>query len=257
MSELSLDRAAHHAWLVAQTTVPPTGVAVDLGCGHAEDLRLLAARHVGTAIRFVGIDISDAADASVRRAAATDSRISFQRASLNDRLPFEDASVDLAYSHNLIECLRDPASFAREIARVLRPGGQLVMAHWDWDSQLFDGVEKTAVRGLVAAFADWQQGWMEHADGWMGRRLWGIFNATGSFEGAVQARVLINTEYQVPWFGHQNALSFASLVKRGLAASEDYEGFLRDQEALQSRGQYFYSITGYAYVGHRRPLSEG
>lgn len=90
------------------------------------------------------------------------------------------------------------------------------MAHWDWDSQLFDGFDKAVVRRLVAAFADWQQVWMEHADGWMGRRLWGIFNATGSFEGAVQARALINTVYQAPWFGHQNAASFAGVSRRKL-----------------------------------------
>ena len=134
MSELSQDRAEHRAWLIDQTVVPPTGVAADLGCGHAEDLRLLAARHAGPGVRLIGVDISDAAESSVGTAAAADSRISFRRASLNERLPFEDASLDLVYSHNLIECLREPPSCARELARVLRPDGQVVVAHWDCDA---------------------------------------------------------------------------------------------------------------------------
>jgi SAM-dependent methyltransferase len=180
-----------------------------------------------------------------------DPRISLRQAALDGQLPLDDASVDLVYSHNLLECLADAGRFAREVARVLRPGGQAVIAHWDWDSQVYDGADKPRVRRLVHAFADWQQAWMAHADGWMGRRLWGVFNATGRFSAAVHARVLTNTAFEAPWFGHENAQAFRSLVKRGLAAAEDCEEFLQEQAALQARGRYFYSITGYAYVGRR------
>jgi hypothetical protein len=103
----------------------------------------------------------------------------------------------------------------------------------------------------VAAYADWQQAWMAHADGWMGRRLWGVFNATGRFAGAVHARVLTNTAYEPPWFGHENAQGFRGLARRGLAAAEDVERFERDQRALHADGRYFYAITGFAYVGRR------
>lgn len=51
----------------------------------------------------------------------------------------------------------------REAVRVLRRGGQLVVGHWDWDSQLFDGSDWALVRRLVHASADWQQAWMAHA----------------------------------------------------------------------------------------------
>jgi SAM-dependent methyltransferase len=39
------------------------------------------------------------------------------------RLPFEDASFDVAFSIYVLEHISDPAGFAREIARVLEPGG--------------------------------------------------------------------------------------------------------------------------------------
>jgi hypothetical protein len=85
----------------------------------------------------------------------------------------------------------------------------------------------------------------------MGRRLWGVFNATALFTGAVHARTLVNTAFEPPWFGHQNALALGSLVKRGLATAEDYERFMRDQTELHASGRYFSSITGFAYVGYR------
>jgi SAM-dependent methyltransferase len=247
---VSPDRAAHRTWLAALTEVPDGGTIVDLGCGRGEDLLLLAGRHP-KASRLVGVDASEASLAAAAEGTASDPRLSFQRAPLDGRLPFDDASVDLAYSHNLLECLPDPDAFAREVARVLRPGGQVVVAHWDWDSQLFDGSDKPLVRRLVGAFADWQQAWMAHADGWMGRRLWGVFNATGCFAGGVHARVLTNTAFEPPWVGYENAQALRSLVKRGLATREDVDQLLHEQAELHARRQYFYSLTGYAYVGRR------
>jgi SAM-dependent methyltransferase len=250
VSELPPDRAAHRAWLTSLAALPPGGAAADLGCGRGEDLRLLAAAQPAADARFVGVDASEAGLAAAT-AATADPRVSFRHASLDERLPFADGELDLVYSHNLLECLADPRRAALEIARVLRPGGQVVVGHWDWDSQLFDGSDKALVRRLVAAYADWQQAWMAHADGWMGRRLWGIFNATGRFTGTVEARVLTNTRYEAPCFGHENAQAFRSLVKRGLASADDHARFARDQAELHARGRYFYAITGFAYVGRR------
>ena len=230
--------------------VPSAGVVADLGCGRGTDLRLLAARHPDAEVRLVGLD-SSAEGVSAARRAATDPRLAFECADLGERLPFADGGVAVVYSHNLLECLADPGALAVEIARVLRPGGQVVVGHWDWDSQLFDGRDKARVRRLVHAFADWQQAWMAHSDGWMGRRLWGVFNATGRFSGDVHARVLVNTTYAAPWFGHANAQAFHALVRRGLAAPNDVAEFTGEQSALDGQGRYFYSITGYAFVGRR------
>lgn len=243
------DRAAHRAWLVSLTTLPAGGRAVDLGCGRGEDLRHLA-RHHPSGGELLGLDASPAA-ISAARAGAADERLRFAEAALDGPLPLADASVDLAYSHNLLECVADPARFAREVARVLRPGGQVVVAHWDWDTQVFCGRDKGRVRRLVAAYADWQQAWMAHADGWMGRRLWGVFHGEPRLEGAIETRVLTNTEFAAPWFGYENARAFGALARRGLAAAEDVDAFLAEQADLHARGEYFYSITGYAFVGRR------
>lgn len=249
MTQPSSDRAAHRDWLVGLTGALAEGVVVDLGCGRGDDLCLLAARHNGAGVRLIGVDASADAVAAVAGAMEADPRVAVRCASLDGRLPFDDASVDVAYSHNLLECLPDPAGFAREVMRVLRPGARLVVGHWDWDSQLFDGPDRALVRSLVHAFADWQQAWMAHADGWMGRRLWGVFQGAGLRDGAVHARVLTNTAYEPGCFGYENAQAFAALARRGLVSQADVERFLADQVALAAAGRYFYSITGFAYTG--------
>jgi SAM-dependent methyltransferase len=251
MIELPADRRAHVEWLLDLTALPHGGLAVDVGCGRGDDLCLLAGRYPDPDSRFVGVDRVAAASGLEE---LRDPRVTFRSAALDETLPFDDATLDLVYSHNLMECLPDHGRFAAEVARVLRPGGQAVIAHWDWDTQVYDGSVKAGVRRLVASFADWQQAWMAHADGWMGRRLSGIFARTGRLDGHVRARVLTNTEFASPWFGHANALAMGGLVKRGLASADDYEQFLHDQAALYARGKYFYGITGFAYVGYRNAV---
>jgi SAM-dependent methyltransferase len=247
------DLRAHRNWLLTFIDLPPGGTVVDLGCGSGDDLLALATRHPDPGARFIGIDASESAVATVAERAVADPRIDVGHHRLEGgRVPLADGSVDAVYSHNLLECIGDRPAFAREVGRVLRPGGVAVIAHWDFDSQVMDGTDKAAIRRLVHAFADWQQPWMEHADGWMGRRLWGVFAPTGLFDGAVHARVMTNTAFAPPWYGHARVQDFARLVKRGLASEEDFRLVVADLEALDRAGRYFYGITGYAYVGRRR-----
>jgi hypothetical protein len=52
-------------------------------------------------------------------------------------------------------------------------------------------------------------------------------------------------------YGHARAQDFGALVKRGLVAEQDYDEFLAEQADLNTRGKYFYSITGFVYLGQR------
>lgn len=142
-------------------------------------------------------------------------------------------------------------AFLRDVARIVRPNGTVVMGHWDWDSQTFDASDKTLVRRLTMAFSDWQQPWMRQSDGWTGRRLWGLFSSTGLFQGTIVARTLINTEFASPWYGFVRAEDFRSLAIARLVSESDVERFMSEQRRLSAEGRYFYSITGYVYVGRR------
>ena len=253
MPDEPLDRRAHRDWLLTLMPLATGGTAVDLGCGRGGDLLALAARTADPSTRFIGLDVSPNAVTAAGEAArvAGDVRLTFEVADLSARLRFADASVDLVFSQNLVECLVDRDAFVAEVARILRPGGIAVVVHWDFDSQVFDGTDKDLVRRLVHAFADLRQPWMAHVDGWMGRRLWGIFAPSARFDGAVHTRVLTNTTYAAPWYGHEMAGAMKALVKRSLVTAEEYARFLTGLEELDRAGRYFYAITAYAYIGRR------
>ena len=128
----------------------PIDVVLEIGCGSGNLVfeGRLPARTV------VGVDASLPAlmfCLSRRR----DSTFHFARA-VGEQLPFRDRSVDLVILIEVIEHLPDPALTLRQIARVLRPGGRLVMTtpNYDWPSP-WPLLEWLADRsGLVAPMKD-------------------------------------------------------------------------------------------------------
>lgn len=252
MSQHSPDVTAHRDWLTSWVELPDGGEVVDFGCGAGDALLDLAKRASTSDVRFVGVDRSESAIAKAQARATAGAAIDFTVADLAVPLPFGSASIEVAYSNNYLECVPDVDAFVHDVARILRPGGQVVFGHWDWDTQVFNGEDKVRIRQLVHAFADWQQDWMDHADGWLGRRLSGVFGSGGLFDGVTHARTMVNTEYGEPWYGYARAQDFRALAKRDLVPPEDVEGFLGEQEALAAAGRYCYSITGYVYVGRAR-----
>ncbi len=241
----------HRDWLVSLVPLAEPLTVVDLGCGKGEDLSALAARCADPATRFVGVDASpDAVDAA-RTALSSDARIEVICERLDDRLPFGDGAIDVVFTNNLLECFGEASALVCEIARVLRPDGTVVAAHWDWDTQLFDGPDRALVRRLTQAFADWRQDWMEHADPWAGRRLHGMFEGSGLFRGTVHARTLVESTFAPGCYGFERAHDLAELVGHGTIDARDYERFLSQQGNLQAEGGYFYAVTEFVYVGQR------
>lgn len=100
------------------------GDLLDIGTGTGRILELLAPR----ASRAVGIDRSPAMLGAARPAFA-DPRLRHVQLRQGDmyRLPVADASVDLAVLHQVLHYADDPAAAIREVARVLRPGGRVLV----------------------------------------------------------------------------------------------------------------------------------
>ena len=102
----------------------PFDLLVDLGTGTGRMLEVFAPRFR----RGVGIDLSPAmlayARAKLERAGLTHAQV--RRADLFD-LPLPDQSADAVMMHQVLHFLSDPQPAIREAARVLAPGGRLLI----------------------------------------------------------------------------------------------------------------------------------
>ena len=92
---------------------------LDVGCGtgvNAEQLRTMGHR-------VFGVDLSPTAVGGFRKAGFAGAV-----ADASTTLPFAEASFDLVFASEVIEHLADGESFLKELRRVLKPGGRLLLS---------------------------------------------------------------------------------------------------------------------------------
>jgi len=101
---------------------------LDIGCGAGVDT-ILAAMMVGPTGKAVGIDIvPEMLERAKSNQDMTDFKnVTFKRASGED-LPLTDAEFDVVISNGVINLIPDKDVFLKEVMRVLKPGGRLMLA---------------------------------------------------------------------------------------------------------------------------------
>ncbi|MCE9635151.1 MAG: class I SAM-dependent methyltransferase [Planctomycetes bacterium] len=98
---------------------------LDIGCGRGRTLRYVEALPGGIAerVEWVGVDLDPRLPERLHHRARWHAAL----ADISHGLPFRDAAFDVVVCEQVIEHLDDPAAALSEMARVLRPGGLLVV----------------------------------------------------------------------------------------------------------------------------------
>lgn len=220
---------------------------LDIGCGTGELLRAIS-RLVGNTSHLIGID---ARAASTAIAQAQHPAGEYRHHKFEQQLPFGDEQFALVLSTDVLECVVDKAALVQEMARVLKPQGRVVCAHWDWDTQVYASAQADLLRQWVHAFADWQQSWTETCDGLMGRKLWGLFQRSQRFTGHIEVFTLVETRYEPGQCGYDRLQDLKGLAERGVLALADYQRIYEEMTSLARCGEYFYSLNSYIYIGQK------
>lgn len=134
---LSTDRFSGVGNPLRVGTIRAGSVVLDHACGAGMDL-LLAARATGPQGRAIGVDLTPAMRTCAIRAAAQAGlldRVQLHEGTFED-LPLPDASVDYVISNGVLNLAPDKPRVMREVARVLRPGGELFLADVVLDREL-------------------------------------------------------------------------------------------------------------------------
>ena len=177
MRALDLPAAAVEAAVLSLVPERDAGRLLDIGTGTGRVLELLAPR----ISQGVGVDASKAMLALARSRLARPglSHCSVRLADMY-RLPFPDATFDLAVMQMVLHYAEDPPGVLAELGRVLRPAGRLILidlAQHDRNDLLtklahrWPGFTDDEMRGLLAD-AGLLQGEPVSIEGPLAIRLW-------------------------------------------------------------------------------------
>lgn len=113
---------------LAYSEVRDGDVVLDLGPGAGLDL-LIAARKVGSSGQVIGVDMTEEminkAEENIKAAGVKNIEV---RKGLIENLPVESSSVDWVISNCVINLSPEKEKVFSEIARVLKPGGRMVVS---------------------------------------------------------------------------------------------------------------------------------
>jgi SAM-dependent methyltransferase len=169
-----------------------------------------------------------------------------------ESIPFGDASFDAVMCVNVLEAVPNKARALSEMHRVLKPGGRILLAHDDYESQSYVTTDRELGRRATLAYASATLPGYPTSDGQMGRRLWSLFLRTNFGERQLHVLPLVNTEYRQSLLGWTHAQFAAEFVARVSDLTQaEIDAWHADLAARSLRGEYLYCLNLYVCLGRK------
>ena len=222
--------------------VEPGASVLDLGCGTGDDVQDMA-RLVGPTGRVVGVDRSETVIAEAReRVRGTTLPVAFQVADTY-ALPFPDATFDVCRADRVFHHLEHPRRAFGELLRVTRPGGRVLLFEPDFETAMVDAPDRSLTRQLLNFFCDGYQ------DGWMGRRLLGLFREAGLTEIAVEPVTVLLTDLTQAnaVLALEDTVMLAGAA--GLVSTAEGAAWLDALREASEAGRFFAAVSGFMVAG--------
>jgi ubiquinone/menaquinone biosynthesis C-methylase UbiE len=220
----------------------PGGHILDVGCGTGEDARAMASL-VAPGGRVVGVDGSQAMIATARqRNESCGLPVEFAVGDAH-RLAFADDSFDATRADRIFMHLDAPVQALREMTRVTRSGGRVLVYEVDFETLTVDLPNRARTRNIIQTWCD------GFRNGWLGRHVPELFRAAGLQEIHITPATL--------WLRYPLAMQMIGpgTVERacavGLLSAAEGEEWLRQLQEKYKAGLLFCTLTGFIVVGRK------
>ncbi len=135
---------------LARLRWPADALHLDIGSGSGTVTRRMG-RLAGSG-RVVGLDTSAGLTEAARKLASDQDNVSFEVVDGNT-IGFDDASIENVVMHTLLSHVPDPATLIAQAARVLRPGGRLVVCDADYAKLSFGSFDADPLDACARYFS--------------------------------------------------------------------------------------------------------
>jgi SAM-dependent methyltransferase len=217
---------------------------LEVGCGTGDLLPMLA-RLVGESGSVVGVDrssvmIGEAARRARKVGLTIDCRVC-------DACELDSASntFDRCFASAVFQHLQNPAKALAEMVRVTRPGGRIVVTEQDWETHIIEADDHDVTRRILNFSCD------QICDGWMGRKLPGLFNQLGLTDIVVTPITFVSTDYARTAPSLYLPTLLARAQTAGVITRAEAESWLADLEQRGRSGQFFRALTSFRVYGQK------
>lgn len=218
--------------------------ALDIGCGPGMTTQALA-QAVGSNGSVVGVDIAEPMLAIARQRCGASPQATFALADVT-ALPYPDASFDIALATQVYEYVEDIDMALAELARVVRPGGRVLLVDTDWESAVWASSDNARMRRVLDT-------WNEHIPHpQLPRELKRRLEQAGFNSVQVEIVPILNLAYdpQTYSIGMMDVIGSFASGRNGLTA-QDISAWKADARAMGERDAYFFSLNRYVFVAQR------
>lgn len=228
-------------WALDVLAVRPGESALDIGSGTGSEV-IAFEQATGPNGEAVGVDPNPAMLAvAAERAEKAHSAARFVEGNAY-HLPFDDESFDAVRCERVYQHLDHPDQATREIARVLRPGGRVVLIDSDWATSITHPGDPEVIRVLVESMET------SSPNRNSGRRLRGLLSTAGLVIDDIGSEAVIwNQDIASPMYrfiGEQ-------AVSDGIITEAQNIQLIEDLDKGFETGDFHLSVTMFAVLAHK------
>lgn len=220
----------------------PGQQVLDAGTGTGEDAQGVA-KLVTPGGQVVGLDMSQIMiDEAKRRIRDPSLPLRFVQGDIQ-HLPFETATFDRCYADRIFIHLSDPVRALAELVRVTRPGGRILIAEGDHESQVLDSPYPEVTR----RFFRFRNDGMRQPD--IGHRLYALFQDAGLLDVQVEPLARLTTDYEMIRPVAHYIEGMRAAQEYGVVTSEEAEQWILALEEAIRTGRFFHAIMWFLTTG--------